>query len=247
VKYKHLESEIKEYARSKLPEEACGLIVQDGANLVFIPCENIAENKRNNFKISNETMLKYSGRIESIFHSHIEQGTWAVSLSDIKLCEAWGVEGTILFYSAIDNNVESDLLSYGTAPIDVKLQGRPYIYNLYDCFTVIRDFYHQEMNIPLDFVYSDYGWWGEGNYDSSLYLREYERLGFYEFDISQELQKGDILIMKLGRSSCLNHGAIYTGGNSIIHHLEGKLSCKEALARYSSRIERGVRHHASKN
>jgi len=243
---KELQQEIQIYCKSKVPEEACGLIVHNARGYEFVPCDNMAEDKEHNFSISDQIMLKHSRELVSIFHSHVENGTPAVTLADIKTCEAWGCLGSIVFLSSNDSNICSDLVFYGNNTTYRNYIGRPYYYNVFDCFTLIRDFYYHDLGKSLDFVYSDYGWWEKAEHAESLYLNEYKRLGFEEFDITKPLQVGDILAMRLGRSKCINHGTIYIGNNKILHHLEGKLSCVESFGKYSNRIERGFRY-ASNN
>lgn len=238
---KDIQEKAQALAKSKYPEESCGLILKKQDGYQFIECENIAQDKENNFKIADEVMLKYSKELYSIFHSHVESSTPKASLADIKLCEAWDCAGSIVFLSSNDNNICSDLVFYGSKVIYKKLVGRPFYYNVFDCFTLIKDYYYNCLSMSLDFVYSDYGWWGHTEHSDSLYLSEYNRLGLHEIDIRKELQKGDILVMKLGRSKCLNHGAIYLGNNKILHHLEGKLSIEEPMGKYGDRIERGLR------
>jgi cell wall-associated NlpC family hydrolase len=239
---KEVEKIAQEYAKEQVPKESCGLIITSEDGYDFIKCENIHEEPEKHFKIDSSIMLKYSKVIYSIFHSHIESNTPAVSLADIKLCESWDCIGSIVFLSERDNKLCSDLVFYGDKVIYNNLIGRPFYYNVFDCFTLIKDYYYTKLNISLDYVYSDYGWWGETEHKDSLYLSEYTRLGLEEIDIRQDLKIGDILVMKLGRSKCLNHGAIYVGNNKIIHHLEGKLSCSEAFGKYADRIQRGLRY-----
>jgi len=242
-----LNFEIQEYAKSKYPEESCGLIVKEFDELTFVECENTAKDKINHFAIDNSVMIKHSQYLFSIFHSHVESSTPAVTLSDINTCEAWNVPGSIVFLSHLDNKLCSDVVLYGKDIIYNTLKGRRYYYNVFDCFTLIRDFYFTTFNIDLPLVYSDYGWWETTERADSLYLTQFERLGMEEFDITTELQIGDILAMKLGRSKCINHGAIYTGNGRVIHHLEGKLSVEENLGKYASRIERGMRRAKANN
>jgi cell wall-associated NlpC family hydrolase len=243
MRLKELQPQIQDYCKKLAPQEACGLILKNDLEFEFVPCENIAVDKETNFKIADTTMLKYSKDIYSIFHSHVEGGTPAVTLSDIKTCEAWGCIGSIVFLSPNDNNICSDVVFYGKEVIYKKLTGRPYYYNVFDCFTMIRDFYYTQLNIDLKHVYSDYGWWEHTEHKDSLYLKEPDRLNLVEIDIRQPLQVGDILSMKLGRSKCINHGSIYVGNNKILHHLEGKLSCTESFGKYGNRVERGLRYN----
>ena len=239
LKLNSIENIMLEYVDASLNEEQCGLIIDRKGAYEFVPCINLSENKKHNFKISPTIMSNYSDKLVSIFHTHIDNGTPAVTVSDLKLCEAWNIPGTISF---IKNGRPGKVLQYSTSLIRRTLEKRDYYYNIFDCFTLIRDYYYVNKNVLLPFVYSDYGWWGTHDYAEGYYLTQYEKLGFYEIDIRGEIQEGDVLVMKLGRSNCLNHGAIYLGNNCILHHLEGRISLKESLGKYANRIERGFRH-----
>ena len=50
--YRDEDKKILDYFSEKYPEEACGLLVNKRGKEVWIPCENIAENKREEFKLS---------------------------------------------------------------------------------------------------------------------------------------------------------------------------------------------------
>ena len=52
-----IELQIKKYFLEKYPEEACGILLNKKGVLTWIPCENIAEDKFSNFKISGKDFL----------------------------------------------------------------------------------------------------------------------------------------------------------------------------------------------
>lgn len=236
-----LEETLKSYAESKYPNEACGLIIEQDGDLKFIPCDNLSYTPEKNFVIDSSVFLKYSRVLYSVFHSHVSGRDRAVSLKDIKLCESLNRAGTIVF---VDKNAKkaSKVYWYGSSVFNKEYHLREYVYNVYDCFTLMRDYYLKEFNYKLKFVYSDFGWWINAKYDESLYLSNYEKLGFREVNKHGELQKGDILLMRLGRCICMNHAAIYDGGRLIFHHIATGISRKDPLSKYEDRVDKVMRN-----
>lgn len=104
------------------------------------------------------------------------------------------------------------------------LIGRPFIHGIFDCFTVIKDWFIYEHDIDL--LWNNqrpFGWWESGQ---SLYLENAREAGF----IPQTgiIKKGDIVTFAFG-GSIVNHSAIYLGNNKVLHHLGGRFSCIESL------------------
>jgi len=102
-------------------------------------------------------------------------------------------------------------------------EGRPFLHGLFDCYTLIRDYYKKEFNIFLPTnIQRNWEWWSQGE---NLYLDNAKNYGFEE---ATDIKKHDILIMKIG-SPVPNHGAIYLGDNKILHHNAGKFSTIQTL------------------
>ena len=79
------------------------------------------------------------------------------------------------------------------------------------------------------------GWW-ESKDNASLYEANYEAAGFYRVD---QPQRGDMIVMEVGRTVYPNHAGIFLGadpalpgedaatfgpGPFLLHHLYGRLS-----------------------
>lgn len=67
------------------------------------------------------------------------------------------------------------------------------------------------------------GWWESGQV--SLYEQNFEHAGFFPVTLEQ-IQPGDMIVMQL-RAPVPNHAAVYDGDGYIIHHVYGRLSCRE--------------------
>jgi hypothetical protein len=102
-------------------------------------------------------------------------------------------------------------------------EGRPFLHGLFDCYTLIRDYYKKEFNIFLPTnIQRNWEWWSQGE---NLYVDNAKNYGFEE---TTDIKKHDILIMKIG-SPVPNHGAIYLGDNKILHHTAGRFSTIQTL------------------
>ncbi|PHM45224.1 peptidase P60 [Xenorhabdus miraniensis] len=98
------------------------------------------------------------------------------------------------------------------------LLGRPFVHGIWDCFSIVRDWYQLERGIEIpNFARSD-GWWNRGE---NLYLKNYASAGFVE--CSDELQVGDVIIMQV-QANEPNHAGVYIGEGLMLHHMYGQLS-----------------------
>jgi hypothetical protein len=106
---------------------------------------------------------------------------------------------------------------------NAKYEGRPFLHGLFDCYTLIRDYYKKEFNIFLPTnIQRNWEWWSQGE---NLYV---ENAKYHSFEEVTDIKKHDVLIMKVG-SPVPNHGAIYLGDNKILHHIAGRFSTIQNL------------------
>jgi cell wall-associated NlpC family hydrolase len=102
-------------------------------------------------------------------------------------------------------------------------EGRPFLHGLFDCYTLVRDYYKRNFNIFLPTnIQRDWEWWNKGQ---NLYL---ENAKDYSFEEVEDIKKHDILIMAVN-SPVPNHAAIYLGEGKILHHMAGKFSTIQDL------------------
>ena len=101
--------------------------------------------------------------------------------------------------------------------------GRPFLHGLFDCYTLIRDYYKKEFNVYLPTnMQRNWEWWLQGD---NLYL---DSAKYYGFEEVRELKIHDVIIMKVA-SPVPNHGAVYIGDNKILHHMAGRFSTVQKL------------------
>lgn len=106
---------------------------------------------------------------------------------------------------------------------DFNYEGRPFIHGMFDCYTLVRDYYKRTFSIFLPTnIQRDWEWWSKGE---NLYLENAKDCSFEEVN---DIKKHDILLMKIN-SPVPNHAAIYLGEEKILHHMAGRFSTVQDL------------------
>ena len=101
---------------------------------------------------------------------------------------------------------------------------RPFLHGVFDCYSMVRDFYLREWGLWLPAnIQRTYGWWEEGE---NLYV---DGAPQYGFEPVTDMARHDLLVLKFGPVP--NHGAIYLGNNKLLHHVGGRFSCIEEMTR----------------
>jgi cell wall-associated NlpC family hydrolase len=105
--------------------------------------------------------------------------------------------------------------------------GRPYCAGVFDCYSLVRDFYKREFQIDLGqypYVLED------GRMGHTLFVEKYEKEGFEKL-VRQEPKRGDVFILQMNASGP-NHVAVYLGDEIILHHAIGRLSRRDVYGGY---------------
>lgn len=247
MNFTHLYPEIQQHAIRSYPEECCGLVVGDK----YYPSVNLAPepdpaqpektSRLNTFKISSKAMLAARKiGLQAIVHSHPD-GLDVPSAADMA-AQIENVVPWILLKT--DGEFASTPCVFGdSAPIP-DLMKRTFRHGVTDCYSLIRDFYRQELNITLQEFPRDWDWW---HHDQKLYEEGFPVAGFYKVDPA-ELQYGDMFLANI-RSKTPNHGGVYVGDGMILHHLTGtspvenRLPKRDLACRYQNYISYWLRHN----
>jgi proteasome lid subunit RPN8/RPN11 len=222
-----------EHAITCYPEESCGLVILKGLEEEYFPALNISSDPCNSFILNPLCYANAEdrGKIISICHSHpdTDEGPSEV---DKHIC----VESRVPWYVL----TIPGLKLYRIDPIIKKsLLGIPFKYGEQDCYSFIRDYYTKYHNIELEYFCSEDGWWDRG--EEFFTPSNFKRSGFIVLDPSVELQEYDLLALKI-RCPVVNHVAVYTGDNSIMHHYH-ELSNKETYTKnWKKRTVQHLRH-----
>lgn len=239
-----LKKSILKHTEQCYPAECCGVIVSGQ----YIACRNIAE-RADQFEIHHEDLAKAedSGEIQAYVHSH-PNATARASDLDLHQIELHQKPWVICAYPDVEFQVHK--------PFGYKapLVGRNYHHGWQDCYSIVRDFYQREFGLKLiDFERQD-RWW-ESKDNKPLYLDGFKKADFVEVN---NIQYGDVLLCKVGRTEHVNHAVIYlgdkatlkseesaalVGGPFILHHPYGRKSVREIYGpQWQERVIKVVRH-----
>ena len=223
-----LEDKIKKAASFEYPKEMCGVITNSNE---FIKCTNIHDDPENNFLIRPQDLDSIGwDNIKYIVHSH-PKTTAKPSRVDIEQCN------TGEFPWLIVSLIESDLQLITPNNTIPNLEGRPFIHRVFDCFSLVRDFYLKEFKVQIKDVKREYNWWKQEQVD--LFTTEAEKIGFVEIDTPTY---GDMVVLSYF-SDKPNHAAIYLGNNLILHQVGLYPSRVEPYSEYWRERTRWIMRH----
>lgn len=249
---KQLKSDIISHALDCYPAECCGVIVNDN----YIPCTNTAtDNEQFSLCPKDFAKAENMGEIQAIVHSHPDGGVLPSDLDKLQI-ELHGVAWVIVAVSKQDYADEPTFGIYEPCGYRPPLLGRNYIHGVQDCYAIVRDFYSREFVIELpDFERID-AWWEDESHEP-LYENNFKAAGFFEVD-KDNIQYGDILLCRVGRTHHVNHALIWLGDNGvlksettppcvgntlILHHPYGRQSVREIYGKgWADRVAMVVRH-----
>lgn len=229
-------------AERVFPEEACGLIVAVGKKAQFVACRNIASEPLTRFQIdpADYARAEDMGEVLAIWHSHTDGNP---NPSD---ADKAGAEITELPW-LISAVVKGDTAFHHVGPILHEPDGfempyleRPYVFGIFDCYGLVRDYYLREFNIKLG-TYPELHveqWWKKG---MDIFGDNFKAEGFVAVE-DDTWEEGDVLLFSVD-SEVPNHVAIYVTGDIILHHAINRLSRRETCGSFwSSHMTHHLRH-----
>lgn len=225
-------NDFKEHILACFPMEGCGIVVSD----IFKPFENIHPDPTNYFQFS-EKDSKYllSLKDYKIVHSHTQESfTYDPRTPSVE--DMIGQENTQVEWGIVhcDGQAISDILWFGSPKQD-ELEGRQYIHNVYDCFTLVRDFYFKEFQVDIG-SHPRPPEWEEWN--PHYITHNYRTLGFK--DVENSFKYGDVALFAIA-SRTPNHVGVYLGQDKFIHHLYQRTSAIDSFSKWNRQLIKVVR------
>ena len=206
------------HAETEDPKESVGLLLNIKGKERYYPCRNLSAQSDEYFILDPEDYIKGSnlGEITAIIHSHPDTPPVA-SQADKMSCEQ-----TKLPWYIVNPKTET-WGYYEPCGYEAPLLGRPWVWAVTDCWSLVVDWYKKEKGIKLldyerptrieDFT------------DDPVFERYLPSRGFRLLRPEEPLINGDVLAMSiLGKG--LNHVAIFIDGD-VLHHSADRLSCRE--------------------
>lgn len=225
---KSISQQIKDEAIKSYPKEACGFVILVGKKMVLKVCANISSTPQTNFVISPDDFAdaEDQGSIVSIWHTHVDEPS-TPSQTDIHSCNISGVDWLILDIYKKDEQFEFGEFCHLTPSGEqIGYLSRPYIFGVYDCFTLVVDYYRKEFGINVSFRATGYpeiqDWEEKG---LNILVDNFALAGFEKLT-HQEVKVGDLFLIQMG-SDIPNHIAIYIGEDQILHHCQNRLSARD--------------------
>lgn len=224
---------IKEHAAQECPRESCGVVIIVKGKYRYIPCRNDSSDAANHFMINMEDWITAEdlGTPAVIVHSHPYISPQP-SQADLIGCENSQLPWLIVNWP-VGTIYEFEPTGY-VAP----LIGREFSHGVLDCYSLIRDYYKQELNIELENYFRADKWWEKGQ---NLYLSNADTGGFIQVN---EPKLHDVLLMQVA-SKVPNHAVIWLGDGNILHHQTGRLSSKDVYGGWYQKITTHIFRHRS--
>lgn len=222
-----------QHAEECFPRECCGLLVTTQSGEVYVKCENKAETPDAHFLISPADYLvaEQLGQITAVCHSHPNTSP-NPSDADKSACEASGLTWHILSFPGLG------LRTFEPCGFKAPLIGRAFVHGVHDCYSLIRDYYKEELGLQLPEFYRDDLWWEKGG---DLYEENFASAGFRQVETPQN---HDVILMQI-KAKVTNHAGVFVDNGNIVHHLYGQLSRKTVYGGYWLKCTRRVLRHES--
>lgn len=222
--------EVIEHAKNTYPNECCGLAIIFKGKLKYIKCSNLLSG--DTFCIDPEDYIKAEdlGEVVGVCHSHVNTSS-APSEPDIISCNSSDLSWLIINYPYTEHT-QIEPTGY-----KLPLVGRPFFHGVLDCYSLIRDYYKDILNIYLNDYPREPEWWASEKYD--LYENNFRLEGF---EVVSDLKEHDVILMQHG-SNKVNHGAVYLGDNIMLHHSTNRLSSRDVYGGYWRKNTRYIIRH----
>ena len=225
-------AEVLAHARQQMPRESCGVIVVFKGRYKYFPCRNEASGT-NEFSINPEDYAHAEdlGEIVYVVHSHpnTPNKPSAVDLVNI--------EKTNLPWLIVNPHNGEYTVTQPSGYV-VPLIGRQFFPGVLDCYTIIRDYYQQTLNITIPDWPREDNWWLTGQ---NLYIEGYPQSGFVSIE-TMTIKPHDVVLMNMG-SSVVNHAGIILPDQTLLHHARGRLSSRDVYSGYYRNITSHVLRH----
>lgn len=195
-------------AEQVAPLEACGLLVVRDGQLRMWPAGNVAANPRAHFEVDPVDIAAAEawGEVVAVWHSHPD-GSPTPSLADRVMCAQSGLPWLIVTPSG-----RHEWLA--PAAFEAPLLDRPYIWGLFDCWELARDWYRLERGLQL--ARPDVGpdVFERSESPFITLAREY---GFSFVAVDSPLEVGDLVIMQV-QADVPNHCGVIDASGLLLHH-----------------------------
>tara|TARA_R100000773_G_scaffold34396_1_gene29357 strand:- start:1678 stop:2379 length:702 start_codon:yes stop_codon:yes gene_type:complete len=224
------------HAKEQDPKESCGLLLNIRGKERYYPCRNLSMTNHQCFILDPEDYVKAdnTGEITAIVHSHPVTPP-IPSQADKISCE----QSNLPWY--IVNPKTEQWGFYKPEGYKPPILGRPWVWGVTDCWSLVVDWYKEEKGIKL----LDYKrpTTPEEFLENPVFEKYLPSRGFRLLEPNEKLIDGDVLAMSIFGQG-LNHVAIFLNGD-VLHHLTDRLSCIEPYSEWLLKCTGGRYRYAS--
>lgn len=235
---------IEVHILSEYPKEACGVLTSD----YYYPLPNISETPEKSFTPNpvDLALIAKEAKITAFVHSHCR---------DIRIPEVLDTRTPSLVDIANQKKTNIPWLIFATEGLTVtpplelprtpnnNYIGRPFIWFINDCYTLVQDYYQFEFGIMLPDSKPE-GDYKDVRHTDGIFDKFIEEYGFGDIDISKTaLQNGDLLLVD-NAGSRRNHLAI-VHDNRILH--QDIVSAQVPYTTFFGRTHRYLRYFGANN
>ena len=217
-------------------EESCGFIYLGLNGAELFPCKNVALDPHTDFAISPSDYIgaKMRGQLFGVYHSH----PVSAGFSPKDIAYAQQVALPQYLYS-IPDKVWSEYIPPTYNP---PLEGRPFAWGFWDCYSIVRDYYRMNFKVYLNDYDRDESFHTLPNHDIlDLYTKE----GGYKAVGITQIKTHDILVFNVA-NVLPQHFAVFIGNSRIIHHTYKGVSRKDLFTgSWHNRLKAVLRHPAA--
>lgn len=224
----NLKKQIKKHSELDETIECCGFVIFSNSEkeLINYPCQNTSVNPSQSFKIDPVEYIeaKQIGQILAIYHSHPD------------------TEGNLLEFSELDKKTSENLnlpnilyllkteefLTYVSCGYENPYVGRPYCLGVFDCFTLVQDYFKRELNVDISDVNHSLRMIDNFNLlkfmpaqtIKDFIINHCIQNGGIEVD-KNNIKKHDVIIVTADNTEFPLHNMIYLGNNLVLHQPRG--------------------------
>lgn len=223
--------DIKSHAKQEAPRECCGFILNEQR---IYKAKNIST-EIGKFSVNPEDFLSASklGDILAVYHSHPKEEE--SRFSEYDKFNSVLHNYIYILYSLRDNSFSRFDPSASNFNEYI---GKTFKIGESDCYTLMRDFYKNELGISLNNYHRDTNW---QSYLDKLFDSNFEKEGFIEVS---DLRQYDCILTKSRKNINSNHIAIYLGGGLILHQPPNSYSrIEEYTDKHKKITNKIIRHY----
>jgi proteasome lid subunit RPN8/RPN11 len=219
---------MRDAAERSYPAEACGVVISVGKKSIAVECKNIAVNPNAHFMIDPVDYCAAAdrGEVVGIWHTHPELSPQP-SDADRVGCEASELPWFIIGINKVQDSFTFEgPIVVEPSGFEMDYVGRPYVFGVLDCYSLVRDYYRRERGIKMGEYPRIDRFWNKGH---DFFLDNFKNEGFER--VEDEPKEGDLFIMQVS-AAIPNHIGIYIGNDQMLHHCDGRLSRRDIYGGY---------------